>query len=77
MNPHITMAQRRAANRRAHSPSHEGRAPRTLEEAFPQFPGADYEEPSLNEKVWDVIAIVAAVAVFGLMAYAGAGIFGA
>ena len=77
MNPHIAMAQRRAANRRAHSPSHESRAPRTMYEAFEDPTGLERDdEPGLEEIIWSVVGIVLAVATFGFVAFAGAGIFG-
>ncbi|MCK9506511.1 MAG: hypothetical protein M0Q95_20310 [Porticoccaceae bacterium] len=78
MNPHIAMAQRRAANRRAHSPSHEGRAPRTLYEAFEDPSGLVREQdPTLSDVIWDIVGLVVFVAIFGLMAFAGAAVFGA
>ncbi|MFT0533975.1 hypothetical protein ACMHYJ_14275 [Castellaniella hirudinis] len=51
--------------------SAEGRAPRTMDEAFPQYPGPDYREPSLMEKIGDCVVVAAAAAAFGLAAYYG------
>lgn len=77
MNPHITMARRRAASRRAHSPSAEGRAPRTLYEAFEDPTGLEVEgKVSASEVIESVAAVVLTVAVFGFIAYAGAYVFG-
>lgn len=51
-----------------------GRTPRTAQEAglefFPQYPGNDYEEPPLAQKVWDVIAVVGLIAALGFAARA-------
>ena len=48
-----------------------GRAPRTTAEAFPQYPGPDYAEPSLLDKILDVGMIVLAIGAFGSVAYFG------
>lgn len=55
--------------------SAEGRAPRTMEEAFPQHPGLGYQDPPLADKIGDVIAITLTVGAFGLVAYFGPSLF--
>lgn len=51
--------------------SAEGRAPRTMQEAFPQYPDSNYQEPDIKSKCGDCIAVAIGVAVFGLAAYYG------
>lgn len=45
-----------------------GRTPRTIREAFPQYPGSDYGEPTVAEKILDVIVVAGAIAIVGLAA---------
>ncbi len=52
-----------------------GRTPRTMQEAFPQYPGCGYEDPPLTSKIGDAIAIALVVAVFGAVAYIGPSLF--
>lgn len=44
------------------------KTPRTMREAFPQFPGPDYIEPTVAEKILDIIVVAGAIAIVGLAA---------
>lgn len=44
--------------------------PRTMREAFPQCPGPDYVEPTIAEKILDVIVVVGLIAALGFAARA-------
>ncbi len=52
-----------------------GKFPRTMQEAFPQYPGTGYEDPPLASKVGDVIAIALMVVAFGAVVYIGPSLF--
>lgn len=56
--------------------SAEGRAPRTMQEAFPQYPGPDYIDPTLAEKIGDVVVIALVIVAFGAVAYFGPELMG-
>jgi hypothetical protein len=45
-----------------------GRTPRTVREAFPQYPGSDYVEPTVSDKILDVVVVVGVIAIIGLVA---------
>ena len=58
-----------------------GRTPRTTQEAglgfFPQDPNSSYEEPTVSQKIWDVIAVVGGMTTGTLIFWAvGAYYFG-
>lgn len=53
-----------------------GRTPRTMQEAFPQYPGLDYVEPSLKSKILDCIVLFGGIGALAFFAYFGVTFFG-
>jgi hypothetical protein len=57
------------------SGSNWGRTPRTVREAFPQYPDSHYVEPSMRTKIYDVFITIAIVGVFAIAATVGTTFF--
>lgn len=52
-----------------------GRTSRTMREAFPQFPGADYTEPTFGQKVADAVVLVGSIGAVALAFWAAGSYF--
>lgn len=54
-----------------------GSTPRQSRDAFPQYPGPLYREPTVAQKIADVLVMVALVAIVGIIAVVGPALLGA